>query len=104
VGGSNLLGPPGVLAAWREVLPEAANWEPRDAETIWRGVEARRANVSEVRAWLEKRDLARAEAAGLFQDVNVARLPIEREQTGHGARPFVIERERGSHYDFLNSG
>jgi ubiquinone/menaquinone biosynthesis C-methylase UbiE len=88
-GGANLLGLTGVLAAWREVLPEAANWKPRDAETIWQGVEARRANVSEVWAWLEKRELARPEAAELFQDVNVVRLPIERELTAADVLAFV---------------
>jgi ubiquinone/menaquinone biosynthesis C-methylase UbiE len=89
VGGSNLFGLPGVLAAWREVLPEAATWEPRDAETIWQGLEARRANISEVWAWLEKRELARAEAAELFQDVNLVTLPIEREQTAAEVLAFV---------------
>lgn len=80
-GGPNLLKLQGALAAWREVLPEAATWQPRDAETIWAGVEARRHNVSEVWAWLEKHEIARAEAAKLFENVEVVRLRIEGEST-----------------------
>jgi ubiquinone/menaquinone biosynthesis C-methylase UbiE len=80
-GGPNLLRLPGALAAWQEVLPEAATWKPRDAETLWAGVEARRHNVSELWAWLEKSDLATAEAAELFEDVDVAKLPVEGQST-----------------------
>jgi ubiquinone/menaquinone biosynthesis C-methylase UbiE len=88
-GGPNLLRLPGALAAWREVLPEAATWKPRDAETIWSGAEARRHNVSEVWAWLEKRDLARAEAAELFEDVDLTRSQVERESTSKEVLEFL---------------
>ena len=88
-GGPNVLKLPGGLDAWREVLPEAATWQPRDAETIWSGVEARRHNVSEVWTWLEGHDLARAEAAELFGDVQVTRLPIERDATSEDVVAFV---------------
>jgi SAM-dependent methyltransferase len=88
-GGPNLLGLPAGLAAWREVLPEAATWQPRDAETLWAGVEPRRHNVSELWAWLERRDLARADAAQLFEHADVTRLPIEREATSEDVLAFV---------------
>ena len=32
---------PGLLAAWRDVLAEAAAWTSRDPETLWAGVEER---------------------------------------------------------------
>jgi SAM-dependent methyltransferase len=65
----------GFRAAWRAVLPEAATWEPRDAKAIWKGAEARRENVSELWAWLERREIARPDAAELFEDV---RSPMSR--------------------------
>jgi SAM-dependent methyltransferase len=76
-GGPNLLRLPAGVAAWREVVPDAPTSSPRDAETLWSGVEARRQNVSEVWAWLERHDLARAEAAELFEEADVTRLPME---------------------------
>jgi ubiquinone/menaquinone biosynthesis C-methylase UbiE len=88
-GGPNFFGLPGGLAAWREVVPEAATWKPRDAETVWSGAEARRHNVSELWAWLERRDLGRPEAAELFEDVDVKRLQVERESTPDEALAFV---------------
>jgi ubiquinone/menaquinone biosynthesis C-methylase UbiE len=80
---------PGVLAAWREVLPEAATWTSRDLETIWAGAEARLGNISEVWAWMEKRELARPEAAELFQDVTFTRVPFEREESAADILAFV---------------
>jgi ubiquinone/menaquinone biosynthesis C-methylase UbiE len=81
VGGWLLELEPEFLAAWREVLPEAAGWAARDPETLWRGAEARRANVSELWAWLVKRELGRPEAAGLFGDVGIDRVQIDLEET-----------------------
>lgn len=89
VGGSNLELESRFLAAWREVLPEAATWESRDAQTIWDGAEARRENVSELWAWLEKREIARPEAAELFKNVDFARIPVEREETAAESLAFV---------------
>ena len=63
----------GFLAAWREVLPEAARWSSRDERTLWEGAEARRGNVSELWAWLAQRELATAEAAELFGDARGSR-------------------------------
>jgi SAM-dependent methyltransferase len=79
----------GFVAAWREVLPEAATWEPRDANAIWEGAEARRDNVSELWAWLERRDIASPEAAELFEDVTLAKVPSEREATAAEGLAFV---------------
>lgn len=79
----------GFRAAWREVLPEAAKWEPRDAQAIWAGAEARRDNVSELWAWLERRDIARPEAAELFEDVTLAKVPSERQATAAEGLAFV---------------
>ncbi len=69
------------LAAWREVLPEAAAWVSRDPQTLWEGAEARRENVSELWAWLVKREIARPEAAELFGDVQLTTIPIETADT-----------------------
>jgi ubiquinone/menaquinone biosynthesis C-methylase UbiE len=78
----------GFLAAWREVLPEAATWEPRDAKAIWEGAEARRDNVSELWAWLERRDIATPEAE-LFEDVTLAKVASQREATAAEGLAFV---------------
>jgi ubiquinone/menaquinone biosynthesis C-methylase UbiE len=88
-GGPNLLRLPAGLAAWHEVVPEAATWRPRDAETLWAGVDARRQNVSELWAWLERHDLGRVEAAQLFEEADVTRLPMELESTTAEALAFV---------------
>jgi ubiquinone/menaquinone biosynthesis C-methylase UbiE len=79
----------GFLAAWREVLPEAATWEARDAKAIWQGAEARRDNVSELWAWLERREIASPEAAELFEDVTLAKVASEREATAAEGLAFV---------------
>jgi ubiquinone/menaquinone biosynthesis C-methylase UbiE len=69
------------LAAWREVLPEAAGWVFRDAQALWEGAEARLGNVSELWAWLEKNENATPEAARLFGDVQLVKIPIETAAT-----------------------
>jgi SAM-dependent methyltransferase len=91
VGGLNLEADveQGFHAAWREVLPEAATWERRDAKAIWEGAEARRDNVSELWAWLERRETARPEAAELFEDVTLAKVATEREATAAEGLAFV---------------
>jgi ubiquinone/menaquinone biosynthesis C-methylase UbiE len=81
VGGSLLELHEEVLAAWREVLPEAASWYSRTEEELWQGAEARRENVSEVWAWFEKSDKARPEAAQLFGDVEIAKVRLEHDET-----------------------
>ena len=68
-------------AAWREVGPEAWNWELLDGEAMLRGAEDRRENVSDVWAWLTHHDLARPEAAALFDDVRTTTVPVRDEQT-----------------------
>jgi ubiquinone/menaquinone biosynthesis C-methylase UbiE len=70
-----------ILAAWREVLPEAAAWEPHDLEAVRAGARARRGNVSEFWAWLGMREIARPEAADLFADVHVSTMPVQRVQS-----------------------
>jgi SAM-dependent methyltransferase len=66
-----------VLAAWRAVLPEAADWPSRDEQTLWDGAQARRGNVSELWSWLGRRDIARPEAADLFTDARLSKMPVE---------------------------
>ena len=89
VGGSFLELDPDFLAVWREVLPEAATWVSRDTQTIWEGAEARRADVSELWAWLVKREIARPEAAEVFGDVQLTAVPIEREETAAEALAHI---------------
>jgi ubiquinone/menaquinone biosynthesis C-methylase UbiE len=80
VGGSLLELQDAFLAAWREVLPEAATWVQRDDAEVWAGAEARRDNVSALWAWLEKREEFSAEAAELFRDVEIDRVRIDLEE------------------------
>jgi ubiquinone/menaquinone biosynthesis C-methylase UbiE len=81
VGGSLLDLQREVLAAWREVHPQAASWYFPDERTLWEGAEARRENVSAVWAWFEKSEKARPEAAELFQHVEIAKVRIEHRET-----------------------
>jgi SAM-dependent methyltransferase len=73
--------------ALRDVLttiaPEiAAGWPTaRDLEAILAGAHQRRENVSQVWAWLGDYDIARDEAAHLFEDAELAALPIQSEHT-----------------------
>jgi ubiquinone/menaquinone biosynthesis C-methylase UbiE len=78
-----------VLAAWREVLPDAAGWSSRDERTLWEGAEARRDNVSELWTWLTKRELATADAGELFGDVRISTARIEKEESPDEALAFV---------------
>jgi hypothetical protein len=70
----------------------------RDAKTIWKGAAGRRDNVSELWAWLGKRDIARLEAAEPFEDVDLAKVPIEHEDTPERAPAqqgmFRLDRPR----------
>jgi ubiquinone/menaquinone biosynthesis C-methylase UbiE len=73
-----------MLAAMAKVAPDiAAGWPAyQDIDGMLAGVEQRRANVSEVWAWLGSYDMAQDEAARLFGDVQVALVPKLVEQTG----------------------
>lgn len=77
VGGASSELDAAMLAAWREVLPEAAEWVWRDQETLWKGAEARRGNVAELWAWLANRPIGRPEAAELFGEATVSRFSVE---------------------------
>ncbi len=81
VGGSLLELDEAVLAAWREVLPEAADWYARDERELWEGAEARTDNVSELWAWFEKSNKGRPEVAELFGDVELEKIRIEHAET-----------------------
>jgi SAM-dependent methyltransferase len=72
-----------LLSALAATAPEiAADWPPlRDLETIMAGVRDRRANVSEVWAWVGGQPVARSYAAELFEDADIAVVPSLVEQT-----------------------
>lgn len=72
-----------LLAALARIVPEvAAEWPSyRDLAATVAGAERRRGNVSEVWAWLGSHDVAWAQAADLFCDVQVAAVPTLLEQT-----------------------
>ena len=72
-----------LLSALARVAPEvAAEWPSyRDLAATVAGAEQRRANVSEVWAWLGSHDVARARAGDLFGDVRIAAWPALLEQT-----------------------
>jgi ubiquinone/menaquinone biosynthesis C-methylase UbiE len=72
-----------LLSALAKVAPEvAADWPSyRDLAGTVAGAEQRRANVSEVWAWLGSHDVARARATDLFGDVRIAAVPTLLEQT-----------------------
>lgn len=75
-------------AAWREVLPESS-WVPREPRVLWAGARERRGNVSEVWAWLTQHDLARVEAAQLYDGVQVESVRIDHEETAEDVLAFV---------------
>ena len=101
VGGSILELHEGLLAAWREVLPDAAGWYFRDERTLWEGAEARRDNVSAVWAWFEKSDKSRDEAAELFGEVEIANVRIEHAET---ATELIEHMRTTSAYLLLDAG
>jgi hypothetical protein len=72
-----------LMSALAGAAPEiAAEWPPlRDLETIMDGTADRRENVSEVWAWVASQPVARSYAAGLFDDVQFAVVPMLLEQT-----------------------
>ena len=65
------------------VAPEiAVDWPAyRELEATLAGAAERRENVSEVWGWLGGYDIARGEAAHLFEDVELAALPMRSEHT-----------------------
>jgi SAM-dependent methyltransferase len=72
-----------LVSVLARAAPEVAAIVPplRDLPTILTGVADRRANVSEVWAWLGRQELARPYAAALFRDVEIATVPMVREHT-----------------------
>jgi SAM-dependent methyltransferase len=70
-------------AVMARIAPElAADWPTyRDLDSALAGAAQRRDNVSEVWAWLGSYELARAYAARLFDDMQVAAVPRLVEQT-----------------------
>lgn len=72
-----------MLAALSRVAPEvAATWPPyRDLDATLTGAEQRRGNVSAVWAWLGSHDVAEDYASDLFDDVQVAVIPLLLEHT-----------------------
>jgi SAM-dependent methyltransferase len=71
------------LAALRKVAPAiAAGWpQYYDIDEILVGVEKRGGNISEVWSWLGNYDLAREYVGRLYDDVEIAVVPILVEQT-----------------------
>jgi SAM-dependent methyltransferase len=72
-----------MLAALSRVAPEVtATWPPyRDLDATLAGVEQRRVNVSAVWAWLGGHDVAEDYASDLFDDVQMAVIPLLLEHT-----------------------
>jgi ubiquinone/menaquinone biosynthesis C-methylase UbiE len=72
-----------LLSAMTAIAPEIAASLPRyrDLETTLAGVRERRENISEVWAWLGGYELARACAADLFDDVQIAAESVLMEHT-----------------------
>jgi ubiquinone/menaquinone biosynthesis C-methylase UbiE len=72
-----------LLAAMGRIAPEvAARWPAyRDLATTIAGVERRHGNISEAWGWLSGHDLTRACAGELFEDVEVAAVPVPLEQS-----------------------
>ena len=72
-----------LLSSMSAIAPEiAASWPTyRDLETTLAGVHERRENVSDVWAWLGCYDVARAYVTKLFDDAQIAALPMQIEHT-----------------------
>jgi ubiquinone/menaquinone biosynthesis C-methylase UbiE len=58
---------------------------PREASAILAGAEQRRANVSETWSWISDHELTSADAAPLFDDVQVVSIPAVREHSADDA-------------------
>jgi SAM-dependent methyltransferase len=73
------------------IAPEIeADWPTyRDLHAMIAGASERRANVSKVWAWLGGYDIARSEAAQLFDDVQLAVLPRRSEHTAAGVNALL---------------
>jgi SAM-dependent methyltransferase len=71
------------MSVLADAAPEiAARWPPaRDLETIMRGFEDRRENVSDVWAWVGDPAVARPHAAALFDEVEIVVAPTLIENT-----------------------
>lgn len=72
-----------LLRAMSAIAPEIATGWPsyRDLETTLAGVYERRENISEVWSWLGSYNVARAYAAGLFNDAQIAAVPTPIERS-----------------------
>jgi SAM-dependent methyltransferase len=72
-----------LLSVIQRIAPEVAlDWPVyRDLETALAGVRERRANLSEVWAWLGNQDVARPYAGELFDDAEIAAVPLLLEHT-----------------------
>lgn len=92
-----------LLSALARIAPEIAEVWPtyRDLPSLLQGVRERRENVSEVWSWIGSYDLARPEAGPLFEDVQVAAVPILVEQ---GAEELNALFSTTSHYQRLSPG
>ena len=80
-----------VLGAIRKVAPDiAADWPKYpDLDGLLAGAEQRRANISEVWAWLSSYDVGREHAGRLFGDVQVAVMPKLAEHTADRLNAIV---------------
>jgi hypothetical protein len=74
-----------LLSAMAKIAPElAADWPShRELGAILAGVHERRGNVSDVWAWLGSYEVARDYAADLFDDAQIAAVPMLIEHTAH---------------------
>jgi hypothetical protein len=72
-----------LLSALTRIAPEiAAHWPCyRDLATTVAGATRRRANVSEAWAWIGSHDVAQHQVSGLFNDVQIAAVPMLLEHT-----------------------
>jgi SAM-dependent methyltransferase len=92
-----------LLSGLARIAPEiAAVWPTyRDLPGLLEGVEERRGNVSEVWAWIGSYDLVRPEAGRLFEDVQVAAVPILVESSAEELNALFSTT---SHYQRLSPG
>jgi SAM-dependent methyltransferase len=92
-----------LLSVLSRIAPEiAALWPTyRDMPGLLAGVEERRQNVSEAWSWIGSYDLARAEAAALFENVQVSAVPILVESSAEELNALFSTT---SHYQRLSLG